>query len=93
MGEQSRAKVGDKTMMDAIIPAVEAMEAAAAEGKSAEEMLDDAAKAAEKGAEATRNMQAKYGRARNLGERTIGHKDPGATSMSLIFRAFAESIS
>ena len=68
------------------------LEAAAAEGKSVGDIFADAAKAASDGAEATKDMQAKFGRARNLGERTIGHKDPGATSMSLIFQSFAESI-
>ena len=92
MSEQSKANVGDKTMMDALMPAVDAMEAAAGEGKLAAEIFADAAKAAADGAEATKDMQAKFGRARNLGERTIGHKDPGATSISLIFKAFAESI-
>lgn len=92
MSEQSKANVGDKTMMDAIMPAVSAMEAAAGEGKPVSEIFADAANAAADGAEATKNMQAKFGRARNLGERTIGCKDPGATSMSLIFKAFAESI-
>lgn len=92
MSEQSKANVGDKTMMDAIIPAVDAIEKAAGEGKTIPEIFADAAKAAADGAEATKQMQAKFGRARNLGERTIGHKDPGATSMSLIFQSFAESI-
>lgn len=92
MSEQSKASVGDKTMMDAIMPAVDAIEAAAAEAKSIEDMLAAGADAAAKGAEATIEMQAKFGRARNLGERTIGFKDPGATSMSYIFRAFAESV-
>lgn len=92
MSEQSKAQVGDKTMMDALMPAVDAMEAAAGGGKSIGDIFADAAKAAADGAEATKGMQAKFGRARNLGERTIGHKDPGATSMSLIFQSFAESI-
>ena len=91
MSEQSKAKVGDKTMMDAIVPAVEAIEKAAADGKSIPEMLDAGAKAAADGAEATKDMQAKFGRARNLGDRTIGCKDPGATSMAFIFAAFADS--
>ena len=82
------AKVGDKTMMDALIPAVEAMEAAA--GDEPAVLLEKAATAAEAGAEATRNMVAKFGRARNLGERSIGHQDPGATSMSMFFRGMAE---
>jgi dihydroxyacetone kinase-like protein len=92
MSEQSKAQVGDKTMMDALMPAVDAMEKAAAAGESVIDMFANAAKAADEGAEATKQMQAKFGRARNLGERTIGHKDPGATSMSLIFQAFAESV-
>jgi dihydroxyacetone kinase-like protein len=84
--KHSRAGVGDKTMLDAIIPAVEAMQ-----GKDQiEAMLDDAAKAASEGAESTKEMVAKFGRARNLGERTIGHIDAGAKSMSLIFEAFSQ---
>lgn len=83
--KHSRADVGDKTMLDAIIPAVEAMQ-----GKDdIDTMLADAAKAAGEGAESTRDMVAKFGRARNLGERTIGHLDAGAVSMSLIFEAFS----
>ncbi len=92
MSEQSKAQVGDKTMMDALIPAVEALEKAAADGEPIVDMFANAAKAAADGAEATKQMQAKFGRARNLGERTLGHKDPGATSMSLIFQALSESI-
>lgn len=81
----SKAGIGDKTMMDAILPAVEAME-----GKSElAALFPAAAEAAAKGAEATREMTAKFGRARNLGERTKGHMDAGARSFSLIFEAFA----
>ena len=83
------AKVGDKTMMDALIPAVEAMESAAA-GDVPAAVLDKAAAAAAAGAEATKNMRAKFGRARNLGERSLGHQDPGATSMSMFLRGMAE---
>ena len=90
--KQTKAAVGDKTMMDGLIPAVEALRAAADEGKSVTDAMAAAADAASKGAAATLDMQAKFGRARNLGERTVGHIDPGATSMSLIFKAFADAV-
>ncbi len=89
---QSKANLGDKTMMDALIPAVEAIETAAKEGKSIPQMLQAAADAANQGAESTKDMQAKFGRARNLGERTLGCKDPGATSISYILAGFAEAV-
>ncbi|MBW8034591.1 MAG: dihydroxyacetone kinase subunit L [Planctomycetes bacterium] len=92
MSVQSKANVGDKTMMDALIPAVEALEAASKEGKTIAEMFEAAAIAAKQGAESTKDMQAKFGRARNLGERTLGFQDPGATSISYIFAGFAEAI-
>ncbi len=83
----SKAQIGDKTMMDAILPAVEAMD-----GKvDIPVLFSAAAEAAASGAEATRQMTAKFGRARNLGERTKGHMDAGARSFSLIFAAFAEA--
>jgi len=88
--KQSKASVGDRTMMDALLPAAEALrthrDAAPAE------LLHHAADAAAGGAEATREMLAKFGRARNLGQRVLGHVDPGAMSMALTFRAFAEAI-
>jgi dihydroxyacetone kinase-like protein len=90
MHKQSRAQVGDKTMMDALLPAADALKAA---DKSAtvQEILKDAAKAASDGAEATKDMKAKFGRARNLGDRVIGHKDPGSVSIALIFQGFYDS--
>ncbi|NQU22528.1 MAG: dihydroxyacetone kinase subunit L [Candidatus Nealsonbacteria bacterium] len=86
----SKAKVGDKTMVDALIPAVEALKVAAAGGESVADALAKAADAAEAGAEKTKQFQARFGRARNLGERSIGHQDPGATSMAMFFRGMAE---
>lgn len=91
MAKQSKAQVGDKTMMDALIPAVEAMKAA--DTSCISEAVKAAADAAKEGAANTANMQAKFGRARNLGERTLGHIDPGATSISYIFQAFSEALS
>jgi len=89
--KQTRAQVGDKTMMDALVPAVEALRVAADGSASVAEALRRAAEAARQGAEATAEMQAAFGRAKNLGERTLGHVDPGATSMAYLFAGFAEA--
>jgi len=91
MQKQSRAQVGDKTMMDAFLPALAALKAATPSG-SIKSALAQAAGAAAQGAEATRDMRAKFGRARNLGHRVLGHPDPGATSVSLIFKGFSEGL-
>ena len=89
--KQSRAQVGDKTMMDAFLPTLAALKSAdSARGIKA--ALEQAAQAAATGAEATRSMKAKFGRARNLGDRVLGHADPGAVSVSLIFRGFSEGL-
>lgn len=85
---QTPAQVGDKTMLDALAPAVEALRAAVSEGLGAEEILAKAAEAARHGAESTKPLQAKFGRARNLGPRSVGFADPGATSISLLFTGF-----
>ncbi|MDO5462824.1 MAG: DAK2 domain-containing protein [bacterium] len=83
----TKARKGDKTMMDALQPATEALLAAQGEGEAA--MFAAAAKAAKEGSEATAQMQAKFGRARNLGERSIGAIDAGSASMAVIFSCFA----
>jgi dihydroxyacetone kinase-like protein len=90
MHKQSRAQIGDKTMMDALLPAVDVLKTVD-KNSSIPEILNQAANAASDGAEATKDMKAKFGRARNLGDRVIGHKDPGAVSISLIFQGFHES--
>jgi dihydroxyacetone kinase-like protein len=90
--KQSKAGVGDKTMMDALIPAVGAIRTAADASQSVSDALAAAATAAAEGAAATTDMLAKFGRARNLGDRVIGHVDPGATSMSLFFKALSEAL-
>ena len=87
--KQTKAGPGDKTMMDALVPAIQALRAAADAGKSVSEALRDAAGAARDGAEATKNITARFGRAKFLGEKTRGHQDPGAASMSLMFEGFA----
>ena len=87
LSEISKAKVGDKTMMDALIPATEA--ALACQG-SEDDIFAAAAKAALEGAEASRNFVSKFGRARSYGEATIGTPDAGAVSMSRFFAGLAE---
>ncbi len=87
LGYATKAKVGDKTFMDALIPAIEALQAHATEGEAA--MFAAAAAAAKAGSEATAQMQAKFGRARNLGERSIGPIDAGSASNADIWACFA----
>ncbi len=87
LGFATKAKVGDKTFMDALIPAIEALKAHAAEGEQA--MFAAAAAAAKAGSEATAQMQAKFGRAKNLGERSIGPIDAGSASNADIWSCFA----
>ncbi len=87
--KMSKAKVGDKTMMDALIPAVAAARQAAASG-DALAVLRAAQEAAATGAESTTRLQARFGRARNIGPKSIGSPDAGATSISLIFKGFLE---
>ena len=90
IGFVTRARVGDKTLMDALIPATEAL--GAAQGESIAAMFAKAAEAAGKGADATGPMRAKFGRAKNLGDRSIGPCDAGASSMACIFAAFAKCV-
>ena len=92
-GIQARGKAttGEKTMVDAWTPALEAARAAAESGSDPAAVLEAAATAAESGATATEPMRATKGRASYLGERSIGHLDPGAVSTSLILRAAARA--
>lgn len=90
--KNTRAEPGNKTMLDALLPAVDAVRAAANDGKNLEQALADGAGAAVDGAEATKEMKATFGRARNIGERSIGHVDPGAASMSILFTGLKEGL-
>ena len=87
--DMSGAKVGDKTMMDALIPASEAI--AAYEGDSEDALFAAAAKAAAEGAENSKNFVSKFGRAKSYGTKTIGTPDAGATSMACFFRGLAQA--
>lgn len=86
--ERGKAQIGDKTMVDALAPAVEAMEQNA--GNSLLEMLKEAEKAAKQGVEDTKKYQARFGRAKSLMERAVGHQDAGATSVWLILQGMRE---
>ena len=87
LGDMSGAQVGDKTMMDALIPASEAI--AAYEGADEGGLFAAAAQAAMEGAEATRQFVSKFGRAKSYGEKTIGTPDAGAMSMAYFFQGLA----
>ncbi len=91
--QRGRAKTGDKTMVDALAPAVEVLKGAAAEKKDIQEALRLVVSAAEEGMRETIPMLAKKGRASYLGERSIGHQDPGATSSYLILKALHDTVS
>jgi dihydroxyacetone kinase-like protein len=91
--QRGRAQPGDKTMVDAWLPAMAALKEAAAAGKSSGEALAAAVAAAEQGMKDTIPLQAKKGRASYLGERSIGHQDPGATSSYLILNTLLDIVS
>ncbi len=86
---RGKAEPNDKTMVDALLPAVEALEAAADNGTPLSEAIQQAADAAKKGMEATTPLEARKGRASYLGERSKGHQDPGATSTYYLLDAAA----
>lgn len=88
---RGKAEPGDKTMIDAWTPAVEAAEAAAAGGATPAEVLAAAATAAAEGAAATEPLVARKGRASYLGERSAGHRDPGAQSTAYLLDAAARA--
>jgi dihydroxyacetone kinase-like protein len=89
-GVQARGKAepGDKTMVDALVPAVEALRA----GGDLGEALNRSAEAAEEGMKATIPLEARRGRASYLGPRSVGHQDPGATSSYLLLRTAADTL-
>ncbi|MEO6826877.1 MAG: dihydroxyacetone kinase subunit DhaL [Microbacteriaceae bacterium] len=91
-GIQARggAALGDKTLLDALVPATDVLETKLTEGVSAAEALEASAIAAEAAAEATTSMQAMRGRAAYTGERSIGSVDPGAVAVAVIFRRLSD---
>ena len=89
---RGKAAPGDKTMLDALVPAVDALDARLAEGNGLRDALRAAADAADAGSDATIPLVARKGRASYLGERSAGHRDPGAASTALLVRAAAETL-
>ena len=92
-GIQDRGKAvqGEKTMLDALIPAQQALDKGIEENKTLAECLADMAKAAAEGAEWTKTVKATKGRASYLGDRSIGHMDPGAASSTIMLEALKDS--
>jgi len=86
------ASLGDTTMVDALAPAVKTLKSRTADGEPLAQAVDAAAAAAEAGMRATIPLQARKGRASYLGERSVGHQDPGATSTALIMRALQRAV-
>ena len=89
--KRGQAELGDKTLLDALIPAVDTLEQAFNEGKETSEAIDEAAVVARQSAEATRPMIAKKGRAAYTGERSIGTLDAGAVAMAVLFEAVSKA--
>ena len=92
IADRGKASIGDKTMLDAWQPAAEAAVEAVAAGAALGDALTTAAEAADAGAQATREMTAKMGRAARLGDRSVGHIDPGAASAAMIVRVIADTL-
>ena len=90
---RGKAAVGDKTMVDALQPAIKAYKYSIGAGEDLQKALESATVAAEEGLRSTIPIVARKGRASYLGERSAGHADPGATSTVLLFRAAAETLS
>ena len=88
--KRGKAQPGDKTMVDALAPAVTAIGLALNEQRPLTEAIARAAEQATVGAESTQNMVARFGRAKFLGERSLGHQDAGATSMAIMLMAWAD---
>jgi dihydroxyacetone kinase-like protein len=89
---RGKAEAGDKTMFDALDPAIDALEGGLSNGSHLAEALEQAAAAAEAGRDATIPLVARKGRASYLGERSAGHQDPGATSAAILIRSAASTI-
>ena len=90
--DRGKAEAGDKTMLDAWLPGIAALTEARAADRALAECLAACADAAEQGMQATREMQARKGRAARLGDRSVGHIDPGAASSAAFLRAFADGV-
>lgn len=88
--QRGKAQLGDKTMLDVLSPSVTAFQQAIGEGKNSIQAMQEAVAAGERGMQDTTPMLAKKGRASYLGERSVGHQDPGATSSYLMLKSLLE---
>ena len=92
IAKQTKAQPGDKTMIDALQPAVTAFSAAAATGKTIRQAFEDSALTARSGADSTKDLIARYRRAKFLGDKSRGYPDAGATSVALCFTGFCAGL-
>ena len=92
VANRGKAVVGEATMLDAMVPSLNAMEEAAQNGEDSQDILKVGVAAAWKGAESTKDMIATKGRASYVGERGLGHQDPGATSYAYMLEVIGENI-
>ena len=90
--QRGKSDIGDKTMLDVLVPVCEALRDGLSQSLSVSRLLDDLREAANRGLEATRALQARKGRASYLGERSVGHLDPGARSSQLIVERVCTSL-
>ncbi len=90
--ERGKAQIGDKTMIDAWVPAMQSMLQARDEGRDLQACLQQAAAASEEGMKSTSQLVSRLGRSSRLGERSVGHIDPGAASAFYILSAFTEAV-
>lgn len=90
--ERGKAKVGDKTMMDAWLPAMDALQRSRGQGRALDDSLQAAVEAGKAGMESTADLVSRIGRSSRLGERSTGHIDPGAASAHLILSAFTQAL-
>lgn len=90
--DRGKAQAGEKTMVDTWIPAIEALKKAREEGRDLLAALNTAVIAGEEGMQSTKNMLSKKGRSSRLGDRALGHQDPGATSAWMILSTFTDSV-
>lgn len=89
---RGKSTTGEKTMLDAMVPALEAMKSGLVEGKDTKVILDEGLSAAWKGVEYTKTIVATKGRASYLGERSLGHQDPGATSFTMMLEEVEKAV-
>ena len=89
---RGKSTTGEKTMLDAMVPALEAMKSGQVEGKDTKVILDEGLSAAWKGVEYTKTIVATKGRASYLGERSLGHQDPGATSFTMMLEEIEKAV-